>query len=444
MKSFMRKILHILAFGLLLSPSAFGQIEKLHVERYYVSDANDATDTTGGYLEPGTVTYRIYLDLVPGSKVSKIYGDANHALIIRSTQFFFNNISEGQSFAKDFSKNRLYENTVALDTWLTIGQVTKSVSKLFGTPKPLDDDGSFIGGVNNDGGSAGISTGLLINNDQTAGIPLTTSDGNDTMSVPSGSWFDYGILSSNSDDSTIFGSLVPSSEFVSYNCGLQYGGVTGVNPDSNFVLLGQLSTKGDISFELNVEVTDTLGNTIKYVANDSILLPDETHSRFLKYPFEQICGCPDANYVEYLENRDCDNLDSCKNIVKYGCMDTLACNYDPDANFEIKSLCCYPGKCADRDLEVICPQLAIQKEISKLIKNIKPNPAIQEIIISTTEPTNIFSVEIYNSLGQQFLAKIKDTSDSQIYLDISTLPSGLYSVRITTSQKTDSSLFIKK
>src|SRR3954471_93608 len=85
---------------------SFAQIENVIVETYYVSDSNDATDTTGGYLEPGSTTYRIYVDLAPGNKIRKIYGDANHALKISSTESFFNNKADGQSFGKDFSKNR--------------------------------------------------------------------------------------------------------------------------------------------------------------------------------------------------------------------------------------------------------------------------------------------------------------------------------------------------
>lgn len=50
---------------------ATAQIEKVTVERYYVSDANDATDTFGGYLEPGSVTYRVYIDLLPGCVLKK-------------------------------------------------------------------------------------------------------------------------------------------------------------------------------------------------------------------------------------------------------------------------------------------------------------------------------------------------------------------------------------
>lgn len=47
------------------------QLQKVIVEKYYISDANDATDTLGGGLSAGSTTYRIYVDLVPGSILKK-------------------------------------------------------------------------------------------------------------------------------------------------------------------------------------------------------------------------------------------------------------------------------------------------------------------------------------------------------------------------------------
>lgn len=123
------------------------QLQKVIVEKYYISDANDATDTLGGGLSAGSTTYRIYVDLVPGSILKKIYGDVNHPFSIQSTSPFFNHESDGQTFAKDYVKNRYLEGTVALDSWLTLGQTTKTQASktYFGMLKNQDVDGSFIG-----------------------------------------------------------------------------------------------------------------------------------------------------------------------------------------------------------------------------------------------------------------------------------------------------------
>ena len=77
-------------FILLLTQVGFSQLQNLYIEKYYISDANDATDTTGGVLSEGTTTYRIYAKLSPGSAVSRLFGDINHPFSISSTSTFFN------------------------------------------------------------------------------------------------------------------------------------------------------------------------------------------------------------------------------------------------------------------------------------------------------------------------------------------------------------------
>ena len=106
-------------------------------------------------------------------------------------------------------------------------------------------------------------------------------------------------------------SVVSGTEFISNNARLQNLGVAGVDPALNHVLVAQLTTKGEISFELNIEVEEFDGSNsqiVQYVANDDILINDERISPFLKYP--QSCGCTDPVYFEY--NSDCSPCDICK------------------------------------------------------------------------------------------------------------------------------------
>ena len=190
------KTIIITLFILLFAPYyASAQLEKVIVEKYYVSDSNDATDVSGGGVPVGSTTYRIYLDLKPGTILKRIYGDANHPFSISSSEVFYNNILDGQTFGKDFIKGRYLENTVALDTWLTLGQTARQGTKYYyGILKDQDTDGSFVGGVNNDGGSAGVASGLLINDDPTCGIPLTVADGMDTLNAAPSNWLNGGVL----------------------------------------------------------------------------------------------------------------------------------------------------------------------------------------------------------------------------------------------------------
>ena len=442
----LRKIFKIIVFAYIFPINLFAQIENVIVETYYISDANDATDTTGGLLPIGSKTYRIFIDLVPGSKLKKIYGDANHPLIFSSTTPFFNNKADGQSFAKDFSKTRLQENTVALDSWLTLGQATRIAAKTyFGVIKSNDVNGSFIGGVNNDGGSAGIPIGLLTNADVNAGTPITSVDGLDTMSDIPSSWADYGFVDNISGlDSTIFGSTKRGIDFISYNAGLQNSGVRGIDPGSNQVLVAQLTTTGEISFELNLEVEESFGGTtriIKYVANSNTLLSDERLCPFLKYP--AMCGCTDPHYVEFNPAYSCNNSDSCKNIIVFGCTDILACNFNPDANYNIPELCCYPGLCNDRDLSIVCPQLSAQKVLSENFV-LHPNPANEKIIVSGNIPmAGEIYIVVFDQFGKTVLEERKIIDAGNIYqqLDVSRFKSGIYFMKIYSGEIFQSSKF---
>jgi len=451
----MKKILLFLICLLAFSFSMHAQIEKVIVETYYVADSADAADTTYGKLEAGATTYRVYIDLKPGSKLKKIYGDANHRLRISSTSDFYNHTGShpttggGQSFGKEFlNLPYLKKNTTALDTWLTIGQMTKASTQktYFGVLKSQDRDGNAIAGSKN-------SAGLLANSSLDAGIPLTDADGIDTMMITSTSnWADVGIRNLAGEDSTIFGSLNPGSEFISNDTYLSNNtGVTGVIPDSNQVLVAQLTTKGELSFELNVEVEQPNPNpaipypiTVKYVANDDTLLESEEFFKGLAYPFVEVCGCPDPRYVEYRKDRDCDKTDSCKTLIIFGCTDTMACNYDPAANTNVPSLCCYPGLCNDRDLAILCPSLVPEKTRVNVI--IFPNPVQDNISIQFSDSHNQeCKYVIYDSFGRVLIEKEMGivSGSATDRADVSGLKPGMYMLRLFAGDVLENKMFMK-
>lgn len=72
----------------LFASTSFSQLERLVVEKYYISDANDATDTTGGGIAPGSVTYRVYADLLPNTRIKRMFGTSGHPFFVSSTQPF--------------------------------------------------------------------------------------------------------------------------------------------------------------------------------------------------------------------------------------------------------------------------------------------------------------------------------------------------------------------
>ena len=72
----------ILIISLLLMSAvtkAQNGLEGVIVETYYVSEPNDTNaNIVGGVLPVGSVTYRVYLDLLPGYKFQVCYGIIDH------------------------------------------------------------------------------------------------------------------------------------------------------------------------------------------------------------------------------------------------------------------------------------------------------------------------------------------------------------------------------
>ncbi len=447
-----------------ISISLQAQLEKVIVEKYYVSDDNDATDTAGGtFVKPHSTTYRVYIDMAKGYKLTRIFGNASHELIISSDSIFFNRnykTADGQTFAYNYNVLRFSEGTVPLDTWLTLGQVSQSNTSgntYFGVLKRSDKNGSIIGGKNNDGGSASIQSGLLINNDTSAGIPLTKADGMDTMGVYPTGWFTNGIVDfTTGNDSTIFGSIVKGNSFKSNNAVLTNNGVMGVNRDTNQVLVAQLTTQGKLSFELNVEIVDSSGKfTFDYVAvADSAADAKQLaknhipviQSNWLIFP--QPCGCTNPNYFEYSPEYDCLDPAACKTLVVLGCMDSLACNYNPNANSNVQSLCCYPGYCNNLDISVVCPVLNVEElnNTNSIGFDIFPNPVQDRLNLTITGSNNKeTSYEIIDIYGRLISKKDIGISavKSSFQIDVSGFLQGLYTIRLIQDNASSVKKFIK-
>lgn len=442
----MRSHHFILLLGFWLLPHAvFSQLEKIIVETYYITDANDATDTFGGTATVGMVTYRVYADLLPGTEVLAIYGDTDHPFIVESTTPFYNHVSDGQSFAKEFVKSRYEEGLVALDTWLTIGQTTKKQGNIthYGIPKNQDTDGSFIGGINNDGGSEMIAEGLLNNTDLE--YPLTIADGMDTLDYTPIDWISYGVTDFlTGADSTIFGSIsLDSTAYRSTNFLLSTSGVYGVNPDSNCVLLAQLTTAGELQFRLNLRVRYTVANetvVVSYVGTNVINSEDEIYSPLLTFPLQ--CGCIDPEYLEYDATFACPDPNACQTPIRYGCLDTLACNYDALANYYLPELCCYPGWCANRDIEAVCPGLMGERSTI----NVFPNPTddiLQVNILSGIAATS--KLWIRNAQGTVVLHHEEENAalNTNLSFDIAHLPPGIYQLHVSNSTGSYYNIFVK-
>ena len=252
-----------------------GGLEGIVIETYYITDAKDSTDVLSGQdLAVGSKTYRIYADLVEGFKLQMVYGTEGHPLSFKTSTSFFNNKRGGKAVGNEISRVKLGENTVPIDSWITIGAVSQHH---WGVLKSEDPDSSVIGGKYNDGGSATVAGGLLTNNDPEAGIPITEKDGYIEMPAPKMVFYNFkapeffkGIHSSFYTEDGVYGVLE---------------GVTGPTED-NLILIAQITTDGDLEFELNLQLLAPYGGPERYVARN----PDGnefTHPDLI-YPKTQI------------------------------------------------------------------------------------------------------------------------------------------------------------
>jgi hypothetical protein len=225
-------------------------LQNVIVEKYYISDYNDSVGSIGR-LPVGSVTYRIFLDMKPGYKFQSAYGSPSHTMFIKTTTAFFNNEDRG-STTPAFTKSQAKFNTVMLDSWLTAGA---ACTANFGVLKSVDDG---VGTVVN-------ADGLLQNNNPMAGIPLTSQDGflSGTPGTFSSIGIDEAILVFDAESQAGNSFLTTNG---AWSC---LSGATG--PDSsNIVLIAQVTTEGELSFELNIQIGTPDGGTEQYVARNPV------------------------------------------------------------------------------------------------------------------------------------------------------------------------------
>lgn len=253
----MKKIFTLLVIICTLSSFQLLQaqgLERIIVEKYYVSDeADTAVDDDGGILPVGSKTYRIYVDMLPNYIFQAAYGETGHELRIETDTRFFNNEDRGETFP-DFGENRLEDNTVMLDSWLSVGG---ACDECIGVLKTDDDGVNTI--VNGDG--------VLMNADTCAGIPLTEQDGHivgspepvTTVGISS----DIEIFNSSND------APIPTIFSTENGAWSSLNGSMGPDPDTNRVLIGQFTTDGTFSFKLNIQIRNEQTITVeRYVAED--------------------------------------------------------------------------------------------------------------------------------------------------------------------------------
>ena len=243
----------VLFIGLFFSQFLIAQsgLENIIVEKYYVSDDNDTlSNKISGNLPIGSTTYRIYVDLKPGYRFQAAYGNPEHTLKIETTTSFFNNTEHGSTIPNVIPQRSLNKNTVMLDSWLSVGAAGED---LFGIMKELDDtletvshQGKFLQNKRN--GSLSLKDGFI-----------------------KGSQMPRPTFFAIDEQVEIFGNNKSGSSFVLTN-GAWACLAGSVGPDSlttNRVLIAQMTTDGDFSFELNIQIGTPLpGVSQRFVARN--------------------------------------------------------------------------------------------------------------------------------------------------------------------------------
>jgi hypothetical protein len=239
-------------------------LQNIIVEKYYVSNAADAGASIG-ILPVGSVTYRIFVDMKQGYKFQAAYGVPTHTLFIKTTTSFFNNEDRG-SVTPTYTKTQAKNNTVMLDSWLSGGA---ACAGNYGILKADDDAVGTV--VNGDG--------VLQNTDAMAGIPLTQRDGL-FLGTP-GSFTAVGPQTES--QLAVFDATSQAGNSFTLTDGAWSCLAGASGPDTtNKVLIAQITTDGELSFELNMQLGTPSGGTEKYVARDPLdqetMLPSLTYT----------------------------------------------------------------------------------------------------------------------------------------------------------------------
>ena len=248
----MKKILFVLVLVILgVFAKAQNGLENIIVEKYYISNAADAA-ASHGVLPVGSITYRIYVDMLPGYSFQMAYGNANHNLVFHTTTGFFNNEDYGATTPNGITVAHSQKNTVMLDSWISAGG---AASGKFGVLKTTDTDGSI-----------GNTDGLLQNTDSHAGIPVKTEDG-----MMPGTLSSITTLGLDNVIEVFDATSNAGNDFTVTNGAWSVlGGVQGLDT-TNRVLIAQITTDGIFNYALNIQIGTPTGGTQNYVSSTPVM-----------------------------------------------------------------------------------------------------------------------------------------------------------------------------
>ncbi len=248
----MRGLFLVMVAVQLLSLQLIGQeaIEGIYVEKFYCAGSADLRALSlSGPLTEGACTYRIYVDLMPGYRFQAAYGTPQHPLNITSSQLFYNHADVGNSQPNLIPARTLSRNITMLDSWLSAGAAGESFN---GVPRSLDT----IAEVK-------FEKGYLASTTEETESSFSNSDGMVYVAKP---W----VPTFYNMDETLKGlaSVSRTNTIEVTNGAWACMGKGSVGLDSlgtNMILIGQLTTSGELNYALNIMVGTPEGKSIKYV-----------------------------------------------------------------------------------------------------------------------------------------------------------------------------------
>jgi hypothetical protein len=253
----------IIGLGILcLNAVAYTQgLQGIVVEKYYLTnDADGANALAEGSittLNTGTTVYRVYVDMAAGYKYSQIFGSNANNLKVNTTTNFYNDPGYGVTInPATVSVNNIRKNTMMIDSWFTTGGT--AVGKV-GVLKSEDTDGALVN-----------AQGILANNAGGCfGLPINGSGAQDGfVAGTSSTYLVPNALGLGSSLDCLEGTTPGNSITITNGAIAALGGIVGAT-SSNMVLIGQFTTDGVFTFELNLQLVNiATGLAENYVASN--------------------------------------------------------------------------------------------------------------------------------------------------------------------------------
>jgi hypothetical protein len=279
---------------------SFGQdgLENILVEAIPVDTTIANQDSN---LSSDAITYRIFADMHADWQILSVFGNLDHKLLFSTDSSFYNTRNSGQFLGRNID-SLSFDTLPQLkyDSWISINSATNAHLGI-----PLEEDAD--------------SSGLIV------GTSLLTQRTGADFSIPFGNTIFNGAFETYS-----------GTYFVSQ-------GVSGPT-SSNRVLLGQFTTNGNFSFELNIRIIHNISSEERIFVARNPQLGEYTNSS-LVYPAQ--FGCTSSSAC---------NFDALATIDDGSCIEPILPCYD-----------CFGDTIAlvDTDSNTICD--ALQEPLENVI-----------------------------------------------------------------------------